>query len=69
MVSGEEHFFTGLKPEIGDGYADYLMTPDVVYSIQLAKGGAAVSNLTAPSCSTEAGVSNWGSLKLVFQQP
>ncbi len=66
---GEEHFFTGLKPEIGDGYADYLMTPEVVYSIQLAKGGAVVSNLTAPFCSTEGGVTNWGSIKLVFQQP
>jgi len=66
---GEEHFFTGLKPEIGDGYADYLMTPEVVYSIQLAKGGAPVSNLSAPSCSTESGVTRWGSIKLVFQQP
>jgi len=66
---GEEHFFTGLKPEISDGYADYLMTPELVYSIQLAKGGAAVSNLTAASCSTETGGANWGSIKLVFQQP
>ncbi|MFH2038260.1 MAG: hypothetical protein ABIJ65_02380 [Chloroflexota bacterium] len=66
---GEEHFFTGLKPEIGDGYADYLMTPEVVYSIQLAKGGAPVSYLSAPSCSTESGITRWGSIKLVFQQP
>jgi hypothetical protein len=66
---GEEHFFTGLKPELGDGYADYLMTPDVVYSIQLAKGGAVVSNLTAPPCSSDPSVTVWGSLKLVFQQP
>jgi hypothetical protein len=67
--SGEEHFFTGLKPEIGDGYADYLMTPDVAYSIQFAKGGPAVSNLSAPFCSSEAGTTIWGSIKLVFQQP
>jgi len=66
---GEEHFFTGLKPEISDGYADYLMSPELIYSIQLAKGGAAVSNLTAPSCSTDSGGTNWGSRKLVFQQP
>lgn len=68
-ATGEEHFFTGLKPEIGDGYADFLMDPDVVYSIQLAKGGAAVSNLIAPSCSEGSGQSAWGSIKLVFQQP
>ena len=66
---GEEHFFTGLKPEISDGYADYQMTPDSIYSIQLAKGGAVVPNLTAPSCPIESGGSTWGSLKLVFQQP
>ena len=66
---GEEHFFTGLKPDIGDGYADYVMTPEVVYTIQLAKGGAAVPNLTAPSCSTEGGVTKWGSIRLVFQHP
>jgi len=65
----EDRFFTGLKPEISDGYADYLMTPDVVYSIQLVKGGMVVSNLTAPSCSIEGGITNWGSINLVFQQP
>lgn len=67
--TGEEHFFTGLKPEFGDGYADYLMTPDVIYSIQLAIGGASVSNLSAHPCSIEAGTTTWGSLKLIFQQP
>jgi hypothetical protein len=66
---GEEHFFTGLKPEISDGYADYLMTPDLVYSIQLAKGGAVVSNLTAPTCPAEGEITSWGSIRLVFQQP
>ncbi|HBG75033.1 MAG: hypothetical protein A2X25_04495 [Chloroflexi bacterium GWB2_49_20] len=67
--TGEEHFFTGLKPELGDGYADFLMIPDVFYNIQLAKGGALVSNLTAPPCSVEAGNTTWGSLILIFQQP
>src|SRR5215212_10305255 len=35
---GEEQFFTGLKPELGNGYADYIMTPDITYSIQLTRG-------------------------------
>ncbi len=38
---GEDHFFTGLKPELGLGYADFVMTPEVVYSIRLADGGQA----------------------------
>lgn len=66
---GEEHFFTGLKPEISGGYADYLMAASVVYSIQIAQGSAAVTNLIAPSCSTESGGNKWGNIKLVFQQP
>ncbi len=27
---GEDHLFTGFKPEIGDGYADYVMQPGVI---------------------------------------
>lgn len=68
-TGGEEHFFTGLKSEISNGYADYLMTPDLVYNFQLAKGGAIVSNLTAPTCSTGGESPNWGGIRLVFQQP
>jgi hypothetical protein len=68
-ANGEEHFFTGLKPEMGDGYADYLMVPDTIYIVRLAEGGAPVTNLSAPSCSIESGTTNWGSLKLIFQQP
>jgi hypothetical protein len=66
---GEDHFFTGLKPEISDGYADFLMTPDIVYNLQIVNSGAYISNLTAPICSTENGNTSWGSLQLIFQQP
>jgi len=66
---GEEHFFTGLKPELGDGYADFTMTPDTVYTIQLASGGQLVSNLSAPSCRTSAGDNYHGGVRLLFQQP
>ena len=65
---GREHIFTGLKPELGDGYADYAMTPGIVYTVQVASGGAAASGLEAPSC--ESGAATWwGSLLLVFHQP
>ena len=67
--NGEEHFFTGLQPEIGIGYADYLMTPDIVYSVRLTSGGVLVSNLSSPQCSIDSGKINWGGIKLNFQQP
>ncbi|KAF0107872.1 MAG: hypothetical protein FD146_1503 [Anaerolineaceae bacterium] len=65
---GREHIFTGLKPELGNGYADFAMTPGIVYSVQVASGGAPVEGLEAPTCEA-GGVTWWGSLRLVFQQP
>jgi hypothetical protein len=66
---GEDHFFTGLKPELGQGYADFLMTPEVVYSLQLADGGQAVNDLTAAECLLDDGSRYWGSWMLTFIQP
>ena len=66
---GSEQFFTGLKPELGNGYADYTMTPDVTYSVQLARGSEVASGLTAPTCPADSGDAFLGGIKLTFQQP
>jgi hypothetical protein len=66
---GEEQFFTGLKPELGNGYADYLMAPDITYTVQLAIGSNVASGLTAPTCQTPGGETFLGGIKLTFQQP
>jgi hypothetical protein len=66
---GEDHFFTGLKPELGLGYADFVMTPKVVYSIRLADGGQAVNDLTAAECVVDDDNRYWGSWFLTFVQP
>lgn len=65
---GEESFFTGLKPEINNGYADFLMDSNTQYSIRLASGGEAVNGLSAPLCNKE-GEEYLGSIQLIFQQP
>lgn len=67
--NGEEHIFTGLKPELGHGYADFLMTPDVTYSVRMADGGTPASELSAPTCENENGDPYLGGLRLTFQQP
>jgi len=67
--NGEEQFFTGLKPEIGNGYADYSMSPNIVYTVRLALGSAIASELTAPTCQTPSGETFLGGIKLTFQQP
>jgi hypothetical protein len=66
---GENAFFTGLKPELGAGYADFSMTPGVVYSLRLARGGQPVSNLSAAECEGSGGSRYYGSWRLVFIQP
>lgn len=66
---GEEHFFTGLKPELGAGYADFAMTPDLTYTLRLADGSQVITNLTATQCQTEDGQTAWGAWDLVFVQP
>ena len=66
---GEDHFFTGLKPELGLGYADFSMSPGVVYTLRLAEGGQIIPNLTPTECEAEDGERYWGTWLLVFQQP
>jgi len=67
--SGEEHIFTGLKPELGHGYADYLMAPDVTYSIRMADGGTPASGISPPTCTTTDDSTYLGGIRITFQQP
>lgn len=66
---GEDHFFTGLKPELGKGYADFLMTPGVVYQVRMSAGGQAVPDITPAECETQGGRRYWGAWMLVFSRP
>jgi len=68
-AGGEETFFTGYKPEIAAGYADYVMQPGVLYAVRVAGAGSPITDLTAPACPDTGGESYMGGLKLVFQQP
>jgi hypothetical protein len=67
--NGEEHFFTGLKPELGLGYADFAMTPDITYTLRLADGSQLITDLAAAQCQADDGQTIWGSWELVFIQP
>ena len=66
---GEERFFTGLQPEISDGYADYLMQAGTSYSVRVARVGAPVSGLSAPSCDDSGATTYSGGLQLTFREP
>jgi hypothetical protein len=66
---GKEQFFTGLKPELGNGYADYIMTPNTTYTVQLARGSDVALGITPPTCQSADGQNFFGGIKLTFQQP
>lgn len=66
---GEEPFFTGLKPELGNGYADYIMTPNLTYTVQLGVGSDIATGLVAPTCQAPSGETFFGGIKLTFQEP
>ena len=66
---GEEHFFTGLKPEISYGYADYKMTENTEYALSLSAGGTRITGLKAPACTDPGGKAYPGGIHLEFKQP
>lgn len=47
---GQDHFFTGYKPEFGLGYGDFQMAPEVSYSVFLAEGSPTVGGLRIEDC-------------------
>jgi hypothetical protein len=66
---GGEEFFTGFKPELGNGYADFIMTPGKSYAVQLGIGSEIATEITPPACQAANGESFDGGYKLTFQQP
>lgn len=62
---GQDRFFTGLKPEIGAGYADFEMQPGVRYAVQIGGSGVLVDDVTTGSCRWESGQYP-GSVSLTF---
>ena len=66
---GEDRFYTGFKPELGNGYADFIMEVDTVYNIRIVTGGAFVPDISAPTCTDPNGAEYPGGILLTFQQP
>jgi hypothetical protein len=68
--TGQDRFFTGLRPEQGAGYADFEMAPQVEYDVSLAgfRGDTAQglsSDLSAGVCPTDTLALDW---RLAFEQ-
>jgi hypothetical protein len=65
----KEVFYTGLKPELGLGYADYSAEPGLTYQVEIPESGLVVGDIEVPTCQTEAGDSYWGSWEIYITHP
>lgn len=66
---GEQHIYTGLKPDRGLGYVDFLMEPGIEYSVSTAGGGEMITGLMSRECTTASGSTYWGTWILKYVQP
>ena len=66
---GEDSFYTGFKPEVGDGYADFQMEAGITYSVRVVESGTTVPNISIPNCTDLNGQAFSGGILLTFQQP
>lgn len=68
-AGGEDEFFTGLIPSISPGYADFQMTPAILYSVRVGEGGQPAEGLQTASCTAPNGDPYPGGWWLIFAQP
>lgn len=64
-----EIFYTGLKPELGLGYADYLAEPGLTYQLEIPDSGLVITDIEVPTCLTDSGDSYWGSWEIYITHP
>jgi hypothetical protein len=68
-VDPKEVFYTGLKPELGLGYADFSAEPGLTYQLEIPESGLIVTDIEVPACQTESGDSYWGSWEIYITHP
>jgi hypothetical protein len=64
----EDHFFTGLKPEMGLGYGDFTMSQGLSYTVTLSGSSETTTELSVEECMEEE-VEYPGSWLLTFVKP
>jgi hypothetical protein len=68
-IDPKEVFYTGLKPELGLGYADYTAEPGLTYQLDVPESGLVVTDIELPTCQNDAGDSYWGSWEIYITHP
>lgn len=63
----ETSLITGFKPELGRGYADLIMAPEISYAVHLAAGSDQVSDIQTSPCTSRSGP-RLLSIRLTFKE-
>lgn len=66
---GQDTFITGLKPDIGLGYADFSLIPKTVYSLRLMGSEELINDLKIEECETSRQERYGGTWLLTFAPP
>ncbi|HEC22143.1 MAG TPA: hypothetical protein ENI95_04405 [Chloroflexi bacterium] len=66
---GEDTFYTGLKPEVNPGYADFQMEPGQVYTVTLVGLSEPVVGIDSSDCFTGSGQISTPTYQLFFAPP
>jgi hypothetical protein len=67
--NGQQHVFSGLKPELGDGYADFILSPGITYSLKVIPSNQVIDGIQIPECRSERGQMYGGGYTLFFGHP
>jgi len=67
--NNRESFFTGLKPDLGEGYADFEVEPGVVYTVELPENRTLVEELQIQQCEGDSNQPFWGSWEIYITHP
>lgn len=68
-AGGQDRFFTGLKPELGLGYGDFALEPNLDYTVRLTSDPAAEYPVRSEPCTDPNGRQTATTIRLIFQQP
>lgn len=57
--SGDDHFFTGLKPELGVGYADFALQKGETYQVEVVVDSEVAQGIVADECQGLGRLATW----------
>lgn len=66
--TGEDTFYTGLKPEISAGYGDFTMDAEEAYSVQVGSRTPPITDIRSPRCTDADGAEYAGSVLITIQR-